>query len=300
MNGGEPMRSLSRALLILSVALALSGSAISRGGVAMAETADPRELLQTLAAALAAGQVKVVDLTSPLSEDTPVIQLPPPLANSPGLKMHLISKYDEKGPAWYWNWMEVGEHTGTHFDAPCHWITGKDKPCLDLIDPGRLIGPAAVIDVTREVEKNPDYILTKDDILAWEAKHGRLPKGAWVLLKTGWSKRITDPKAFFNVDEKGMPHTPGFSKESAEFLTRERDVLGVGTECIGTDAGIAATFRPPFPNHNIMHGAGGYGLTMLQNLDQLPEAGAIVIAAPLKIMGGSGSPVRVLALVPGR
>jgi kynurenine formamidase len=247
---------------------------------------------------LAAGRLKVVDLTQPLGPATPVIELPPIFAQSPGLTVEVISRYDDKGPAWYWNTLHLGEHTGTHFDAPVHWITGKDLPdnTCDTIPARRFIGPACVIDVTGEVAADPDFLLTPERIGAWEAEHGRIPAGAWVLLRTGWSAR-TNPKDFFNVDERGS-HTPGFHKSASEFLAHERDVLGVGVETVGTDAGMAGGFDPPFPNHATMHGAGKFGLASLCNLDQLPPTGAVVIAAPLKIVDGSGSPVRVLAIAP--
>jgi kynurenine formamidase len=128
----------------------------------------------------------------------------------------------------------------------------------------------------------------------WESEHGRIPAGAWFLLRTGWSKRA-DPRDYINLRDDG-PHTPGFVKECSEFLAHERDVLGVGVETVGTDAGRAATFDPPFPNHCVMHGSGRFGLAGLCNLDQLPTTGAVVIAAPLKIVGGSGSPLRVIAI----
>jgi kynurenine formamidase len=126
--------------------------------------------------------------------------------------------------------------------------------------------------------------------------HGSIPAGAWLLLRTGWSVR-TMRDEFLNVREDG-PHSPGFSKACSEFLAHQRDVLGVGVETIGTDAGQAGTFDPPFPNHGTMHGAGKFGITSLINLDQLPPTGAVVIAAPLKIADGSGSPLRVIALAP--
>ena len=264
----------------------------------MAQSTPTATPLAALAADIASGRVAVVDLTQLLSPSTPVIQLPPPFANTPGFKSHEISAYDAKGPAWYWNWIEIGEHVGTHFDAPCHWVTGKDKPCVDQIEAKQFIGPAAVIDVTARVAKSPDFVATRDTITAWEQKHGRVPTGAWVILRTGWGSRATDAAAFLNVGADGAPHYPGFGKESAEFLTRERDILGVGVEQIGTDAAVGATADPPFPNHSLMHGAGRFGLTQLANVDKLPENGAIVIATPLKIQRGSGSPVRVIAIAP--
>ena len=242
---------------------------------------------------LGAGRLKVVDLTQPLGPDTPVIDLPQMFAASPGVTIEVISRYDDKGPAWYWNALRFGEHTGTHFDAPVHWITGRDLPdsACDTIPPARFIGPACVIDVEADVAENHDFLLRPRHLEQWEAAHGRVPRGAWVLLRTGWSRR-KDRAAF------ASPHSPGFDAVTSRLLAVDRDVLGVGVETIGTDAGQAGTFTPPFPNHSIMHGAGKFGLASLCNLDQLPPTGAIVIAAPLKIVHGSGSPLRVIAIAP--
>jgi len=256
------------------------------------------DLLARLTEELGAGRLRVVDLTQPLGPETPVIGLPPVFASSPGVSIETISRYDDKGPGWYWNSLRFGEHTGTHFDAPVHWITGRDLPdnACDTIPAQRFVGPACVIDVTAEVSANPDFLLTPSAVEAWETRHGRIPRWSWVLLRTDWSRR-RDPEAFLNVTETG-PHTPGFDAAASRLLAHERDVLGVGVETVGTDAGQAGTFDPPFPNHAIMHGAGKFGLASLCNLDQLPATGAIVIAAPLKIVNGSGSPLRVLAITP--
>lgn len=255
-------------------------------------------VLSLLVEELKQGRIKVVDLTQPLGPETPVINLPPMFAQSPGLTIEQISQYDDGGPAWYWNTLTLGEHTGTHFDAPVHWITGKElaNNTTDTIPVGQFVGPACVIDVSQEVAAYPDFILTREHVLAWEGEHGTIPAGAWLLLRSDWSKR-TSPEAFLNADATG-PHSPGFHPDCVRFLAQERDVLGVGVETVGTDAGQAGGFDPPFPAHNIMHGNGKLGLASLANLDQLPATGAVVIAAPLKIVNGSGSPVRVLALTP--
>ena len=143
---------------------------------------------------------------------------------------------------------------------------------------------------------NPDWVLTREFLLTWEAQHGRIPKGGWLLFRTGWAKRLAEPASFANVREDGA-HTPGPSRDAVEWLIAERDVCGFGVETINTDAGQANTWDPPLPCHTLMHGANRFGLQCLNNLDQLPPQGAVVIAAPLKMQGGSGSPLRVLALV---
>lgn len=256
------------------------------------------DVLNRLVEELNAGTVRVVDLTIPLGPDTVVIDLPPMFAPSKGVAIEQISRYDDDGPAWYWNNLTLGEHTGTHFDAPIHWVTGKDVPdgATDTIPPRKFVGPACVIDVEAEVNADPDFLLTPAGLEAWESEHGRVPGGAWVFLRTGWSRR-KGKEAFLNVSDDG-PHSPGFHQETSALLAHDRAVLGVGVETVGTDAGQAGGFDPPFPNHGIMHGAGRFGLASLCNLDRLPPTGAVAIAAPLKIVGGSGSPLRVIALAP--
>jgi kynurenine formamidase len=135
-----------------------------------------------------------------------------------------------------------------------------------------------------------------DHISAWEKQHGALPDGGWLLVRTGWDARAHSQDTFLNADENG-PHTPGLSAECAQWVAQESPVIGMGVETVGSDAGQAATFDPMFPCHSFMHGAGKYGLTQLRNLDKLPPTGAVVIASPLRIVNGSGSPARVLAFV---
>jgi kynurenine formamidase len=246
---------------------------------------------------LADGSVEIVDLTQPLSESTPVIKLPPPFANTPGLSRTEISRYDDRGPAWAWYTLEIGEHVGTHLDAPIHWITGKDGADVASVAPTQLIGPACVIDKTAETEADPGYLLTVADLEAWEAEHGRIPDRAWVLLRTGWGSRAQDEAAFLNVGPEG-PQTPGPDVEASRWLARERPISGFGVETVGIDAGAAGGFDPPFPLHNLLLGAGRLGLTQLANLERLPVTGALIVVSPLKLVGGTGSPSRVYAFVP--
>jgi kynurenine formamidase len=253
-------------------------------------------VLSTLVAGLASGSVEVVDLTAPLSADTPLLQLPEQFGQTARFELEQISRYDDAGPAWYWNNFHTGEHTGTHFDAPIHWATGRDGEDVASVPPGNLVGPAAVLDFSAQAGADPDFLVEIDDIRAWEREHGQLPDRGWLLVRTGWDARAHSQEEFLNADADGS-HTPGLSAECAQWVAQESPVIGMGVETVGSDAGAAATFTPMFPCHSFMHGAGKYGLTQLRNLDRLPPTGAVVIAGPLRIVTGSGSPARVLALV---
>ncbi|TYP81108.1 cyclase family protein [Blastococcus xanthinilyticus] len=253
-------------------------------------------LLSSLADALVTARVEVVDLTAPLSAETPVIQLPEQFAQTARFELEELSRYDDRGPAWYWNNFRTGEHTGTHFDAPNHWVTGQHGDDVASVPARRLIAPAVVLDFSAEAAEDPDFLLEVAHVRAWEAEHGPLPEGGWLLFRTGWDARSGSQQEFLNADDTG-PHTPGLSPACARWLAEESPVLGLGVETVGTDAGAAHSFDPPFPCHAGLMGSGKYGLTQLQNLDRLPPTGALLVAAPLPIVSGSGSPSRVLALV---
>jgi isatin hydrolase len=260
---------------------------------------DTQKLLGELAGQLLSGGIEVVDLSAVLGPETPLIKLPPDFAvDTPAIEIHAISQYDKNGPFWAWNWLKLGEHSGTHFDAPIHWITGKDYAdgSTDKIPVKNFVGPVNVIDCSKEAADNHDFLLTVDHIKAWEAKHGAINAGEWVVMRTDWYKRNHSEKEFLNANETG-PHTPGVSVECARWLAEESSVMGIGVETVGTDAGTAHSFDPPFPCHAAMLGAGKYGLTQLRNLASLPAAGVVLIVTPLPITGGSGSPCRALALV---
>jgi len=254
--------------------------------------------LLAFAQAVADGKIRVVDLTQTLSQEFPTIVLPPEFGQCAPFRLEEVSRYDERGPAWYWNNLSFGEHTGTHFDAPIHWVTGKEyaNNATHNIPVDRFIGPACVIDVAARAKADPDFLLTREVVEEWESRHGRIPAHAWVLIRTDWSQR-KGAEAYLNAGADGS-HTPGFDPKCVPFLAKERDILGVGVETVGTDAGQAYRFDPMFPCHTIMHGSNKFGLASLTNLDQLPPVGAVVFAPPLKIVNGSGSPLRVLALVP--
>ena len=253
-------------------------------------------VLSDLTTALRSGAIEVVDLTAPLSAETPVLELPPQFGQTAQFELDEISRYDDRGPAWYWNNFRTGEHTGTHFDAPNHWVSGKDGADIASVPASRLIGPAAVLDFSAEADADPDFLVEVDHIRTWEAEHGSLPDGGWLLVRTGWDARSHSQKEMTNADESG-PHTPGLSVEAARWVAEESPVIGMGVETVGTDAGAAAGFDPMFPCHSMLMGNDKYGLTQLQNLAQLPPTGAVIVAGPLPIVTGSGAPARVLALV---
>lgn len=253
-------------------------------------------VLADLVAGLGARTIDVIDLTAPLSERTPVINLPPERGQPWAFERRVISRYDVDGPLVYWNNIRLSEHTGTHFDAPVHWLSGKELDDVSQVPPQRLVAPAAVLDCSAEAARDPDFLLQREHVEAWRAEHGPLPQGGWLLYRTGWDVRLADPATFLNDG-----HTPGVAPACARWLAEETPVIGIGVETVGTDAGQAALFEDqPFPCHWYFQGANKYGLTQLQNLARLPAQGAVVIAGPLPIAGGSGSPTRVLALVERR
>lgn len=248
-------------------------------------------VLAGLVAGLRSGSIQVVDLTAPLSEGTPVIELPAELGQPWPFGREPISRYDSAGPEVYWNNVSLSEHTGTHFDAPVHWLSGKDLDDVSRVPPGRLVGPAALLDFSEPAAADPDFLLRRDHVEAWAHRHGPLPEAGWLLYRTGWAERT-------GGDFLNGGHTPGVAAECARWLAEETTLLGIGVETVGTDAGRAGSFTDqPYPCHWYLQGAGKYGLTQLRNLHLLPPQGAVLVAGPLPIVGGSGSPSRVLALV---
>ncbi|MCK0111583.1 cyclase family protein [Ornithinimicrobium sp. F0845] len=252
-------------------------------------------LLSDLTTALSSGSIEVVDLTAPLSDETPLLELPPEFGQTAQFQLEEISRYDNRGPAWYWNNFRTGEHTGTHFDAPNHWVSGQDLDDIGSVPPRAFVAPAIVLDVTEQVAADPNFLIEREHVEAFAAEHGGLPEGGWLLCRTGWSSRVTQEEMINNT-ETG-PTSPGMSADCARWVAEESPLQGIGVETVGTDAGAAHSFDPAFPCHSFLMGNNKYGLAQLQNLDQLPPTGAVVIASPLKIVGGSGSPARVIALV---
>ena len=189
----------------------------------------------------------------------------------------------------------ASEHGGTHIDSPIHF--GQGKATVDEIPVSRLIGPAIVIDISTACEKDPDYRLSSADIESWEKKYGRIPDGAIVLVHSGWGKFWPDKKRYLGNDTPGDTahlHFPGFSRESAELLATKRKINGVGIDTASMDYGQSKDFIA----HQIFNGANLFGLENVANLEKVPATGATLVALPMKIRGGTGAPVRIIAILP--
>jgi kynurenine formamidase len=233
---------------------------------------------------------EVIDLSHPFDEKT----LYWPTAPSTFQLTKLFEGKTEAGFFYTANAFCTPEHGGTHFDAPIHFAQGRRT--ADQVPVRQLIAPAVVIDVAKQAAADPDYRLTVADVQAWEKRHGRIPEGAIVLLRTGWSARWPDRKRYLGDDKPGDAsnlHFPSYGKESAELLVRERKVGVLGVDTASIDHGPSKDFIV----HQIANGADVPGLENLANLDRLPATGAWVIALPMKIAGGSGGPLRAVALL---
>lgn len=235
---------------------------------------------------LFSGDMEVIDLTYTVGNSSPYW---PSKRGNPFIYDTLFAhKSGAPGMGSY----SVPEHFGTHLDAPIH--SADSMKSVDQLTSTELFGPAAVIDVSTICATDPDYQLKKVDILAWEKLYGILPKGAIILMYTGWSKKWPDRKAYLNLDEGGQMHFPGFSPEAAKFLIEERQINGIGIDNLSVDVAIAKGF----PVHGIVNGAGKVQLENVANMHLLPLSGAYLILAPIKLEGGSGGQVRIFAVIP--
>lgn len=232
-----------------------------------------------------------VDLSHDLAEDS--VFWP----TAEGFK-HEVAAYGPTPGGWFYSSynLSLSEHGGTHLDAPIHFAKGAET--ADQIPLDRLIGPAAVIDVTAASQANPDYAFTVADLANWEKANGRLADGTIVLFRTGFDKRWPDAATYLGTAERGPDavaklHFPGLSAELAKYLATERKVAAVGLDTASLDPGQSKTFMA----HRILLGANIPGFENVAGLDQLPAKGATVVALPTKIRGGSGAPLRIVALV---
>jgi kynurenine formamidase len=237
------------------------------------------------------GHSDIVDLTYAFDEHT--LYWP----NSPsGFELKQLAHGQTPGGYFYSaNSFSAPEHGGTHLDAPIHFA--EHGRSIDAIPLQQLIAPAVVLDISAKAAADADYRLTAGDIGAWESVHGRIPDGAIVLLRTGWGSRYGNRKAYFGDDTPGATdhlHFPSFGAEAVRFLVNDRHAGAIGVDTASIDYGQSHDFIV----HQIANGANVPGLENVANLERVPARGAWVIALPMKIAGGSGGPLRLVALVP--
>jgi kynurenine formamidase len=248
------------------------------GSAASALTTLPRVSAQSMASLNLAN---MADLTHTIGPNTPMF----PGFNPP--KFTTLVTVKDNG--FYGNLWEMWEHTGTHLDAPAHFIEGgltADKLPLESF-----IAPIAVIDIEAKTADDDDAVVTVDDITAWESVNGQLPDGVVVMMYSGWEKRLADPATYVNQRDDGTVHFPGFSPEAATFLVNERNITGIGVDTLSQDPGNSTTFDV----HVTILGAGKYGIENVANLSTIPASGAYMIMGSLKIENASGGPVRLMA-----
>jgi len=263
---------MSKVFLVIGL-LGLTGLSVMKEGSA------ERDRLS----GIPSGRTRVVDLTYAISDK--LVRWP---GDERGFEAKDNATVEKNGYFTRSFWML--EHYGTHMDAPIHFPPGKTP--VDKIPVKQLFGPAVVLDVRAEGEKDADYLLPAASVEKWERRHGKIPRGAIVLLRTGWASRYGDAKRYRNQDAQGIMHFPGFSVEAAKLLVT-RGASGLGCDTLSIDAGNSKDFAV----HRVTLGAGLYHLENLTDLGALPETGAFLIAAPIKLEGGSGGAVRVFAIL---
>ena len=275
------------------VKIVLACAALAGGAAALAKQARPQPdaprgapqmMSDSVLAGIASGKTRVVDLTYAIAPGLPS------WPGSPATFEAIVNATVGKN-GHFARTFTLYEHYGTHMDAPAHFAEGKET--LDEIPPEHFFGPAVVIDASADAAKHPDYQLPVASITRWEAAHGTIPAGAIVLLNTGWAKRWPDEARYRNTDANGTMHFPGYSVDAAKLLV-SRGVSGIGLDTLAVDYG-------PSTDHAVHHAILSQNIFILENLGDmsgLPEAGGFVIAAPIKLAGGSGGAVRVFVIVP--
>ncbi len=264
-------------LAFLALALCCSGCGPAASG------SDPQSPTNPGSAAASSLDVsKLVDLTQAMHPEMPFW---------PGGVPFVMTRLVDYDQGYRLHKFEMGENTGTHVDAPSHFVPGNRS--IDQLTLSDLVVPAVVIGVSAQVAGNPDFLLSAADITAWEAQNGQIPAGSLVILNTGWHARFAEPESYVNIDEGKVMHFPGFGKDAAELLVK-RDVAGIGIDTLSLDHGPSKDFIV----HQIMLKANKYMIENLANLDALPATGATVIVAVLPVANGSQAQARVLALLP--
>jgi kynurenine formamidase len=227
----------------------------------------------------------VVDLTHTIDSRVPTFEVTKRLA----YRTTTVATIEKE--KYFAREISLPEHFGTHLDAPAHFVRGLWT--VDQIPAERLIGSLVVIDVSARTKGDPDYQVSVEDVARWEQANGQIPGGAVVIARTGWDTRWSSAEEYRNADRKGAMHFPGYSLDAAKFLVEGRGIFGLGIDTLSIDYGPS----PDFPVHQYVLGHSVYQLENVTNLDRVPPTGAVVVVAPMKLEGGSGSPVRILALL---
>lgn len=226
---------------------------------------------------------QVVDLTHTMSPDFPSF------FGVPGVELE--KKFDFKKDGFNLNWWRIIEHGGTHIDAPIHF--SENGASVDRIAADALVLPLAVVSVPLAAARNPDYQLSREDLIAWERRHGKLPPRCCVAMNSGWARHAGDAAKYTGKDSSGVLHFPGIAPEAAQWMMKERDVMALAVDTLSLDHGPSKDFR----THYLWLPSGRYGLENVANLDKVPAKGATLVVGAAKVAGATGGPTRVLALV---
>ena len=273
------LKRLSRRDFFKATAALVAGAILPASAMeAVEHRSDALELTELMARPFR----RAVDLTHVITEDFPTY------FGTPNLEIETVNTFEQHGFNMY-RWHLV-EHTGTHMDAPFHFSPAGMS--ADVIPLSMLIVPLVVIDIRRKAEENPDAQLTVEDVRRWERRHGRIPRDACVAMNSGWSAKVNTPE-FRNVDANGVLHFPGFHVEAAQFLLEERQVNGIAVDTLSLDYGPS----PDFAVHYLWLPSNRWGMEAVANLDSLPPRGTTLIVGGPKVIGATGGPSRLIALI---
>ena len=279
----EKVRSeLSRRRVLGVMGATVAAGIASRLAPAMAQDATPIAAGPGSLNLTLGSYTRVQDLTHTITPETPLYP------GNPQPVIEPLRTYETDG--YYANKLTYAEHTGTHMDAPAHFVEGA--PFSNELPVQQFFAPLAVIDISERAAGDPDAQVMPDDITAWESEHGELPAGAFVAMNSGWDARIGDPASFINLGDDDLLHFPGFHPDATTLLVEERDITGIGVDTLSLDYGASTDFG----SHFALLGAGKYGLEGLAALGSLPASGALIVVGGPKFTIGSGGPSRVMAL----
>jgi kynurenine formamidase len=226
---------------------------------------------------------RTVDLTHTMSADFPTF------FGVPGIELE--KKFDIKKDGFNLHWWRIIEHAGTHLDAPIHF--SENGITAEKIAAESLVVPLAVVDIAAKAARNADYEVTREDLVGWERRHGRLPANACVAMHSGWSRHVSDAAKFTGKDASGVFHFPGFGAEATEWLLKRRRVAGIAVDTLSLDHGLSKDFR----THRLWLPSGRWGLENVANLDEVPAVGATLVVGLAKVKDATGGPARLIALV---